>query len=302
MKRAIPKGDHNQNQDVQQIEGFSSNSRNNDGRSDEQPRTKKIFVGGLSADMTEKEFKRYFEQFGRITDVVVMHDNVTHRPRGFGFITFDSEDSVEDVMLKSFHEVAGKKVEVKRAIPRGVSNSGNNTRGSNGRVSNSNSYQNGGLQPYSPQPFPGYGPYGPLSGYGGVAGYPYGAGVFGGAYPIGGGYGFGYGMAHFAPRGPWNGAAMFGFRGSPLYANYYSAYMNRGVGLPGSAYNGIMGTMPNIKTIENGDDDAPFASNQTSLQIDRGNVDVNSLSPGGSCGAAASIANERGIDGQLMSN
>ncbi|CAI9296400.1 unnamed protein product [Lactuca saligna] len=40
------------------------------------------------------------------------------RPRGFGFITFDSEDSVEQVMQKSFHELCGKLVEVKKAVPK----------------------------------------------------------------------------------------------------------------------------------------------------------------------------------------
>ena len=64
-------------------------------------RTKKIFVGGLSANLTEDDFKFYFEKFGRITDVVVMHDNVTHRPCRFGFITFETEDLVEDVMQKN---------------------------------------------------------------------------------------------------------------------------------------------------------------------------------------------------------
>ncbi|GKB07320.1 reverse transcriptase domain-containing protein [Tanacetum coccineum] len=45
---------------------------------------KTLFEGKLSANLTEDDFKFYFEKFGRITDVVVMHDNVTHRPRGFG--------------------------------------------------------------------------------------------------------------------------------------------------------------------------------------------------------------------------
>ncbi|KAJ9551682.1 hypothetical protein OSB04_015727 [Centaurea solstitialis] len=50
-------------------------------------RTRKIFVGGLASTVTENDFKRYFEQFGNITDVVVMYDHNTQRPRGFGFIT-----------------------------------------------------------------------------------------------------------------------------------------------------------------------------------------------------------------------
>ncbi|XP_071736712.1 uncharacterized protein [Rutidosis leptorrhynchoides] len=90
-------------------------------------RTKKIFVGGLASTVTENDFKRYFEQFGMITDVVVMYDHNTQRPRGFGFITFDSEDAVDQVLLKTFHELNGKMVEVKRAVPKELSPSPNRT-------------------------------------------------------------------------------------------------------------------------------------------------------------------------------
>ncbi|XP_059077168.1 heterogeneous nuclear ribonucleoprotein 1-like [Cryptomeria japonica] len=41
------------------------------------PRTKKIFVGGLAPTVTEDDFRKYFEQFGNITDVVVMYDHTT---------------------------------------------------------------------------------------------------------------------------------------------------------------------------------------------------------------------------------
>ncbi|CAN4126976.1 unnamed protein product [Withania somnifera] len=84
-------------------------------------RTKKIFVGGLASSVTESDFKNYFDQFGTITDVVVMYDHNTQRPRGFGFITFDSEEAVDKVLYKTFHELNGKMVEVKRAVPKELS-------------------------------------------------------------------------------------------------------------------------------------------------------------------------------------
>ncbi|CAH2069806.1 unnamed protein product [Thlaspi arvense] len=89
-------------------------------------RTKKIFVGGLPSSITEAEFKNYFDQFGTIADVVVMYDHNTQRPRGFGFITFDSDDAVDRVLHKTFHELNGKLVEVKRAVPKEVSPVSNN--------------------------------------------------------------------------------------------------------------------------------------------------------------------------------
>ncbi|XP_026422738.1 heterogeneous nuclear ribonucleoprotein A2 homolog 2-like isoform X3 [Papaver somniferum] len=45
---------------------------------------------------------------------------------GFGFITFNSEEAVENVMQKRFHELNDKVVEVKRAVPKDVSNNGHN--------------------------------------------------------------------------------------------------------------------------------------------------------------------------------
>ena len=46
-----------------------------------------------------------------------MYDRVTNRSRGFGFVTFELESVVDDV-LATEHEIHGKIVEVKRAEPR----------------------------------------------------------------------------------------------------------------------------------------------------------------------------------------
>ncbi|KAL8137284.1 hypothetical protein V2J09_003285 [Rumex salicifolius] len=108
-KKAVPRDDQ---------QGLSKVGNNSVHGSPSPVRTKKIFVGGLPSTITESDFKRYFDQFGIITDVVVMYDHNTQRPRGFGFITYDSEEAVERVLIKSFHELSGKMVEVKRAVPK----------------------------------------------------------------------------------------------------------------------------------------------------------------------------------------
>ncbi|PWA40863.1 RNA-binding protein 1 [Artemisia annua] len=167
-------------------------------------RTKKIFVGGLSANLTEDDFKFYFEKFGHITDVVVMHDNVTHRPRGFGFITFETEDSVEDVMQKNFHELYGKLVEVKRAVPKEISTGG--TTSGMRDINFSGSHQQ---VPYSPR-YDVLPSYAPIPGY---TGYPY--GMFTGGYPVNG-----YGLGQVSPRIPW----------CPLPMPVYPTYLNGGHG------------------------------------------------------------------------
>ncbi|XP_076915347.1 uncharacterized protein LOC143574660 [Bidens hawaiensis] len=123
-------------------------------------RTRKIFVGGLASTVTENDFKRYFEQFGTVTDAVVMYDHNTQRPRGFGFITYDSEDAVDKVLLKTFHELNGKMVEVKRAVPKELSPSPSRTMvgGYPYGLGRTGGFLNGYTQgPYSPGPVGGYG-------------------------------------------------------------------------------------------------------------------------------------------------
>lgn len=57
-------------------------------------------------------------QFGRVLDATLMMDKDTGRPRGFGFVTFDSEAAV-DRTLEQPLEILGKYIEVKKAQPRG---------------------------------------------------------------------------------------------------------------------------------------------------------------------------------------
>ncbi|XP_065853135.1 heterogeneous nuclear ribonucleoprotein 1-like [Euphorbia lathyris] len=111
-KKAVPREDQNL---------LNRNSGSNIHGSLGPARTKKIFVGGLASTVTESDFKKYFDQFGTITDVIVMYDHNTQRPRGFGFITYDSEEAVERVLQKTFHELNGKMVEVKWAVPKELS-------------------------------------------------------------------------------------------------------------------------------------------------------------------------------------
>lgn len=83
-----------------------------------QPRTCKIFVGGLPQDITIHDFKKYFAQYGDISDAVVMRDKNSGKARGFGFVTFYKEQSADRVMVdKKNHRIKGKWVDCKRAVP-----------------------------------------------------------------------------------------------------------------------------------------------------------------------------------------
>ncbi|GLJ43642.1 hypothetical protein SUGI_0908520 [Cryptomeria japonica] len=257
-KRALPRSE----QQPQQNQGFGASRSLNAGPTQGfAQRTRKIFVGGLPATLTEDEFRKYFEQFGNITDVVVMYDSGTQRPRGFGFITFDSEDAVEAVVQKSFHELHDKLVEVKRAVPkegntgsrgRGFGGYGSNHGGGNyGRMDN-NRY--GNATAGAGRGYAGYGPTGyaapaPMQGNFAAGGYMNGGYGGGGYGSPGGGYGYGnvvpaapspsggygggpavggYGNGPVgAPRSPWGGAG-FGPNSAGYGANPAAAYVRSG--------------------------------------------------------------------------
>ncbi|VFQ82508.1 unnamed protein product [Cuscuta campestris] len=148
-KKAVPRDDQNTiSRNNSSIQGSSGPGR-----------TKKIFVGGLASTVTESDFKKYFEQFGTIMDVVVMYDHNTQRPRGFGFITYESEDSVDRALYKTFHELNGKMVEVKRAVPRELSPGPTRSPliGYNYGLSRPNNFLNSFAQGYNLSSIGGYG-------------------------------------------------------------------------------------------------------------------------------------------------
>lgn len=78
----------------------------------------KLFVGGLSDEITTDILTSYFQRYGRIVDAVSMQDPTTKRPRGFGFVEFDEESSLQDVLSDAPHSLFGCNVTVDRSMPR----------------------------------------------------------------------------------------------------------------------------------------------------------------------------------------
>lgn len=78
---------------------------------------RKIFVGGLPHNLAIDIFRTYFEQFGKLDDCLILQDKRTNKPRGFGFVTYNSVEVADKVMeLKDKHIIQGKWVECKRAV------------------------------------------------------------------------------------------------------------------------------------------------------------------------------------------
>ncbi|KAJ8905822.1 hypothetical protein NDN08_002327 [Rhodosorus marinus] len=96
-------------------------------RKEEDPDSKqgKVFIGGLSWETNEDSLKDYFEKFGKLIDCVIMRDRQTGKPRGFGFVTF-AEEADAKAAVQERHELDGREVEAKLAVPRSESNAANN--------------------------------------------------------------------------------------------------------------------------------------------------------------------------------
>jgi RNA recognition motif-containing protein len=77
-------------------------------------RTRKLFIGGLSPLTSEEQLKDHFSQFGNVANAVIMIDRGTNRSRGFGFVTYDSEDAVDSVLSRT-HTINGKVIECKKS-------------------------------------------------------------------------------------------------------------------------------------------------------------------------------------------
>ncbi|XP_057341289.1 RNA-binding protein squid isoform X3 [Microplitis mediator] len=164
----------------------------------------KIFVGGLSTELSDDDIKGFFEKFGKIVDVEMPFDKTKSQRKGFCFITFESEQVVNELLKTPKQTINGKEVDVKKATPkpdgmggmrggaaagRGAARGG---RGGRGRGFGGQGWSQGG---YGAGGYGGgYGQGGYGGGYDGYGSYDY----YGGGYGGYGGYDYtGYGLQSY---------------------------------------------------------------------------------------------------------
>ncbi|MBT5311706.1 MAG: RNA-binding protein [Verrucomicrobia bacterium] len=79
----------------------------------------KIFVGGLNWDATDDDLRESFGECGTITDAVVVNDRDTGRSRGFGFVTYSSDEEAKAAVEKfDGQDFMGRKLTVNEARQR----------------------------------------------------------------------------------------------------------------------------------------------------------------------------------------
>ncbi|KAK9077126.1 hypothetical protein SSX86_005462 [Deinandra increscens subsp. villosa] len=82
----------------------------------------RCFIGGLSWSTSDRALKDAFSKYGRLLDAKVVLDKVSGRSRGFGFVTYDDKQAMEDAIeAMNGIDLDGRNITVDKAQPQGGS-------------------------------------------------------------------------------------------------------------------------------------------------------------------------------------
>ncbi|KAI3689403.1 hypothetical protein L2E82_47359 [Cichorium intybus] len=78
----------------------------------------RCFIGNLSWSTSDRDLKEAFKKFDHLVDAKVVMDRSSGRSRGFGFVTFDDEKSMEDAIeAMNGIDLDGRPISVDKAQP-----------------------------------------------------------------------------------------------------------------------------------------------------------------------------------------
>ncbi|PWN30932.1 hypothetical protein BDZ90DRAFT_206734, partial [Jaminaea rosea] len=79
----------------------------------------KVYVGNLSWSTTDDGLAHAFSAYGQLTDYIVMKDRETGRSRGFGFVTYGTQQEA-DAAIAALNETEldGRRIRVNMANSR----------------------------------------------------------------------------------------------------------------------------------------------------------------------------------------
>ena len=105
----------------------------------------KMYVGNLSYDVTQEELQALFEAHGAVSDVFIVKDRESGRPRGFAFVTMETKESM-DAAIEALNgaDFMGRNLAINEARPREERPSGGGGYGGGGRGGNGGGGYGGG--------------------------------------------------------------------------------------------------------------------------------------------------------------
>lgn len=72
----------------------------------------KLYVGNLPFSVDETQLRDIFAPYGEISELALIMDRDTGRPKGFGFITFATQQSAEKALEQNGKDVGGRALRV----------------------------------------------------------------------------------------------------------------------------------------------------------------------------------------------
>jgi RNA recognition motif-containing protein len=100
-----------------------------------------IYVGNLNYKVDENVLKEIFEEYGEVSSVKIVTDNVTRRSKGFGFVSMNDEANAKQAIEElNEGELMGRKIIVNQARPKAQGEERGERRGNGGFNRRSNNY------------------------------------------------------------------------------------------------------------------------------------------------------------------
>jgi RNA recognition motif-containing protein len=91
----------------------------------------KLYVGNFPYSVDEAQLRGLFTPYGEISELAMIMDRETGRPKGFAFITFASQQAAEKALELNGRDLGGRPLKVNMAMERD-SRSGGGRRGGGG--------------------------------------------------------------------------------------------------------------------------------------------------------------------------
>ncbi|KAK0587030.1 hypothetical protein LWI29_016329 [Acer saccharum] len=105
----------------------------------------KVFVGGLSFNIDDTSLREVFKKYGYVAEARVILDRDTGRSRGFGFVTFNTEEEASfAIQALDGQDIHGRVVKVNYAIDRARGGGGGYGGGGGGYGGGGGGYGGGG--------------------------------------------------------------------------------------------------------------------------------------------------------------
>ncbi|XP_062244661.1 RNA-binding protein 34 [Platichthys flesus] len=92
-----------------------------------------VFVGNLSFEINESAFRQHFEECGSVEAVRLVRDQTSGLGKGFGYVLFESPDSVQLALKLDGSKLEGRALRVKRSVKKEKQKNKTNARGATGR-------------------------------------------------------------------------------------------------------------------------------------------------------------------------